>query len=330
MTSLPTCITPDHIVLALPPGDPSALAAARAQVDARPIDYALGSGESDEVALYAGIKPLLRQVLPLDRIAATRARFEALGLAAAEAQHRVDLASTAGRVLFVGRDPARVREAVACEEAPDHDLELARLLGYPRCCAEAYLEVPPPRENMAMFARAIGTTPGTFEPRLNCVDLSVFHYVSWLPCSFSCALSLAYADTVATHIALRHGQFLGKSERGARGATASTCPPGCRHETFVAAIDTALAAHRLVLHEDVQISMTGRFEGHRIAVEKVWPTARDRHPDARLSAAAREAVARLVVLVANGHALSLDRGVLSVASQPVLRADAAMLLPFGA
>ncbi|MEI8255391.1 MAG: hypothetical protein WCJ30_06920, partial [Deltaproteobacteria bacterium] len=309
MPSLPTCITPLEIATALPPVDPSMLAPALAQIDTRPIDYALGSGESDEVALYAGFKPLLRQVLPVERLAAARARFEALGLVVAEADHRVDLASTAGRVLFVGRDPKRVRAAVECEVAPEHDLELAQLLGYPRCCATAYLEVPAPRENMAVFARACGATRGPFEPRLNCLDLSVFHYVSWLPCAFSCALSLAYANAVAAHIALRHGQFLGRGRR-----QHAVCPPRCRHETFVAAIDTALAAHRLALHEDVQVSIAGRFDGHRIAVERVWPTARDRHRDVPLSGPAREATARLVRLVAASPTLSLERGVLSVAS----------------
>jgi hypothetical protein len=316
----PSATTPREIAAALPPGDP----AVGAEVDARPIAYALGSGESDEVALYAGIKPLVRQVLPASAVGAARARFEALGLVVGETEHRVELGSTAGRVIFVGRDGARVRAAVACEATTEHDVELGQLLGYPRCCVEAYLALPPPRRNAEVFGRAFAASGGVFAPRLNTLDLAVFHYVSWLPCSFSCALSRAFADAVAGHIANRHGQFLG----GARRAYV-TCPPGCRHQTFVRAVDEALAAHRLLLHEDVQVSIVGAFDGERVAVERCWPTARDRHPEAGLDADAREAAMRLMTLVRGAGTVAVDRGRLVVDGDVVLAAPDALLVPFG-
>jgi hypothetical protein len=325
MANPPACATPREIAAALPPGDPALVAAAGAEVDARPIPYALGSGESDEVALYAGVKPLLRQVLHVREVAAARARFEALGLVVAEAAHRVDLASTAGVVLFVGRDGARVRAAVACEAATEHDVELGQLLGYPRCCVEAYLGLCPPRRNGEVFRRAFAASGGRFAPRLNTLDLAVFHYVSWLPCSFSCALSRAFASAVASHIENRHGQFLG----GARRARV-TCPPGCRHQVFVRAIDEALSAHRLVLHEDVQVSLLGRFDGERVALERCWPTARDRHPDARIDGEAREAVVRLTALVRAAGTVGVERGTLVVDGAAILTAPDALLVPFGA
>ena len=42
----------------------------------------------------------------------------------------------------------------------DHDVELGRLLGYPRCCVEAYVELPPPRRNVAAFAQAFARQIG--------------------------------------------------------------------------------------------------------------------------------------------------------------------------
>jgi hypothetical protein len=320
------CETPRDLALALDFVDPARVAVARAEAAARPIQYALGSGEADEVALYAGLKPLIRQVLPAAQLAPARARFEALGLAIGVAEHRVALPSTEGTVLFVGRDPRHVREAVRCEAAPDHDHALGRLLGYPRCCVEAYLEIPPPRRNVDAFARASAASGGVFAPRLNTVDLAIFHYVSWLPCSFSCAISSKFADAVADHIARKHGQFLASP---GRSASSSRCPPGCRHERFVAAIDAAHAAHRLLLFEDVQISITGAFDGRELRVERAWPTARDRHPDAAIDEDAREAAARVVALITAAGSVSIVDGVVHAGGEAVVTTADAMLLPFG-
>ena len=324
------CSTPADLVASLPIVDPSRVEVARALGASRPIAYALGSGESDEVALYAGIKPLLRQIVAPAMIKPTRQRFAALGLAVEEAEHLVALPSTQGRVLFVARDWDRARAAAACEAAEDHDLELGQLLGYPRCCVDAYLHVPPPRSNAAAFARARASTGRRFEPRLNTLDLAVFHYLSWLPCSFSCRFALAFADAVAEHIAKRHGQFLASPEAARAGRVPrSTCPPGCRHETFVRDIDGALAAHRLLLLEDVQVSIEGVFDGHSVAVRRAWPTARDRHPHATLEAAALEAAARLAAIIEAAGNVAVEDRTLVVGGRAIARTENAMLLPFG-
>lgn len=317
------CTSPKDLIAALNFVDATRLAQARAEAKARPIAYALGSGEADEVALFAGLKPLLRQVLPLSELTGARERFGRLGLAMSEARHRVSLASTEGTVLFVGRDPRLVREAISAEEGDEHDLELGRLLGYPRCCVEAYLEVPSPRRNGDVFQRAAKAT-STFVPRLNCVDLSIFHFISWLPCAFDCALSKTYADAVARHIAVRHGQFLGGA------ASSSPCPPGCRHERFVAEIDRALAAHRLLAFEDVQVSITGRIEGGDLLLEQAWPTARDRHPHVPPDGDADEASARLAALVAGATRVAVREGTLFVDGAAILQTADARLFPFGA
>lgn len=301
--------------------DPARLAQARAEALSRPLASALGSGEADEVALFAGLKPLLRQVLPTSELASARARFGRLGLALGEATHRVSLPSTQGTVLFVGRDERRVHEAIACEAEPDHDLELGRLLGYPRCCVEAYLHLPPPKENVDAFLAAFAAST-TFAPRLNCLDPSVFHFISWLPCSFDCAISKSYADAVAHHIAARHGQFLG-------GASSAPCPPGCRHERFVADVDAALAAHRLLVFEDVQVSISGAMEDGELRVVRAWPTARDRHPEASLNEEAREASAHLTAWVAGSTRLRLRDGTLWADGAPIFQTTGARLFPFG-
>lgn len=316
------CSSPKDLIAALNFVDPARLAQARAEAKARPLAYVLGSGEADEVALFAGLKPLLRQVLPAGELTGARERFGRLGLAMSEARHRVSLGSTEGTVLFVGRDARLVREAIAAEAHDEHDLELGRLLGYPRCCVEAYLEVSSPRRNLDVFQRAAKATR-TFAPRLNCVDLSIFHFISWLPCSFDCALSKAYADAVAQHIAVRHGQFLGGA------GSSSPCPPGCRHERFVTEIDRALAAHRMLAFEDVQVSIMGRLEGGALMIEQAWPTARDRHPHAGGTEQELEASARLAALVAGATRVALRDHTLFVDEVPILQAPDAGFFPFG-
>jgi hypothetical protein len=332
LVSAAFCRTPHDIASALGVPDEARVARARVEADARVIEYALGSGEADEVALYAGIKPLLRQVLPRLEVAAARKRFEDLGLVVEEADHRVASPSTEGRILFVGRDARRVRDAVACEARPDHDRELGRLLGYPGCCVDAYLEVPPPRRNVDVFARAMAASGGVFEPRLDALDLAIFHYVPWLPCSFSCEFSKRFADAVAHHIAKRHGQFLARTPHGRAAAAGGTCPPNCRHERFVQAIDRALSAHRLVLAEDVQVSIRGSLVRGEVRVEAAWPSARDRHPQApALEASAREATARLVALLEARGSVAVDAvdHVVYSGGAPVLKIADALLVPFG-
>lgn len=308
----------------LPVLDAAAVELARRDARARPIDYVLGSGGSDEVALHAGLKPLVRQIVGADRAPAARARFEALGLSVGEAEHRVDRASTAGTVLFAGRDPRRVAEAVMLEAIPEHDRELGRLLGYPACCVDTYVALGGDRPNLAALERARSATRGPGYARLNTLDLAVFHYVSWLPCSLDCAISRAYADRVASHLADRHGQPPGRGR-----APATRCPPGCRHETFVREIDRALGAHRLVAGEDVQISIEGTTDGRALRVARAWPTARDRHPDVPLDGPALEAVARLCTLVRAAERVEVEGGTLALDGRPIARGPNVGLYLFG-
>jgi hypothetical protein len=323
--------TVEELAAALPLLDETRLAMARAEAVARPIDYPLGSGQAEELALRMGLKPVIRQVLDDADRAREGARFAALGLVVEEAEcalldpgvpgepprHRP------GRALLVGRDATRVRAAAACdrevlaiyqrglvgpvetERATAAAREQGRLLGYPPCCVDAFTAAPGPRRNLDVQRRALERTDGRLEPRLNVLDLGLFHYLPWSPCAFDCARSAAWADAVAAHLYRRHRAF---AER----------------------VDAALGAHRLVLLEDVQVSVAGRFDGRRLRVERAWPTARDRHPRSLLAPAAAEAAARAAVLVNAGGTIEVLEGALLVNGAAIARTGVACLFPFGA
>ncbi|MBL8911307.1 MAG: hypothetical protein JNM17_11500 [Archangium sp.] len=222
-----------------------------------------GSGEAELVALACELKPLVRQELTDDALEATRQR----GLPGGVALTLGARAGTRTRV-YLSRDEARAREAIAAEARGD-DERLGLLLGYPPCCVNAFdsmpkfwvpaLRVGRRRTNLEL-ARAAAKRSSTFHARLNSVDLHLFHYVAWTPCSYDCAPSLKYADAVAAELAKRPRGWLGPRERG--GA-----------EDFVARADALLAARR-ALWKDAHVSFTVNA---RNEVLDAWPTSRD-HP----------------------------------------------------
>jgi len=315
--------TAASLLSSLPPIDGARAGVLAAAATERDIDYKLGSAEAEEVALLSGLKPLIRQFLRPDALDRSRARFAARGL------HVVEAAATfldpphPGRVLYAGRDADRVAAAVRADTTTDMERDLGLLLGYPACCVERFLELRPPRRNVDLLRLALGATASDPRPRLNVCDLGVFHYLSWTPCAFDCAASLAYADQVAWQIAYRHGQALERPD-----APPALCPPGCGLLRFVARIDEALGAHRLVVLEDVQVSLVGRLAAGVLHVERAWPTARDRHPRAGLDGAALSASARVADLVA-GRRLAIDGDTLLGDGQPLLRSGDLMLVAFG-
>ena len=106
-------------------------------------------------------------------------------------------------LVLIGRDRDAVDEALSIErrllggygqeQAVRLSARLGRLLGYPDCCVDAFAELGTLRTN----ARAIRASAGRserFEPRLNNLNLNVFHHVSWFPCRYDCPASLAKAE----------------------------------------------------------------------------------------------------------------------------------------
>lgn len=297
------------------------MARARADATERPISYPLGSGQGEEFALSGGLRPLIRQLLDARSLEAAQARFEAAGFVTGIAPRAygpthdgwddtpgplLDEARGARRALFVGRDLRRIDDAIAADLAKtdEADRELGRLLGYPRCCVEAFVATPIPRRNTALYAAAARNTAGRANARLNGLDLAVFHYISWSPCAFDCNLSAAYADAVAARI-------------------------GRWYPAFVRRIDQALSAHRLVLLDEVQISVRGGFDGVRVMIDDAWPTARDRHRDAGLDPDALETVATALALVRSATRGAVYPDGLVLDGSLVPGTSGALLVPFG-
>lgn len=304
------------------PADEATLGAARTEVARRTIDYPFGSGQAEEIALAGGWKPVVRQSFRPDAIGRSRTHFERLGLFVleTEAPHRGD-----ERLLYAGPDPKAVRAAAEAELRKEV-LEAGLLLGYPRCCAEAFADVPPPgRRNPLLNRSALARTDGTARARLNVLDLGLFHYLPWLPCSFRCSPSLAFADRVAERIVLEHGAAAGgEAPRLAEEEPES----GCVHERFVAAIDCALGATRLAVLEDLQLSIEGRDEGGELVVERAWPTAQDRPARAALGTEAAEAAARLWLAVRPGARVRVGDRALIVDGRTLLRTESMVLARF--
>jgi hypothetical protein len=84
-----------------------------------------------------------------------------------------------------------------------------------------------------------------------------------------------------------------------------------------------------VLFDDVQLSIVGRRDGDRLAVERSWPTARDRHPTRRVDATAGEAIARALAAVRGGRTLSVRERTLWVDDAPLLETPDLCLVAFG-
>lgn len=305
----------------LPNIDAAALEDAKREATARPILYPLGSGQAEEIALAAGLRPMIRQLLDAPSLDQARARFERIGFKTSVAPRIYgptrdgwddtpeELAAEdkgARRALFVGRDRGAIEEAIACDLAKtdEGDHALGRLLGYPKCCVDAFVATSRHRLNTDLYAAAAQRTGPSPKPRLNGLDFAVFHFISWSPCAFDCALSSAYADAVAARIAPRWPAFLAK-------------------------IDDALDAHRLVVLDEVQLSLRGDFDGSRLVIREVWPSAKDRHPTVDLDLDALEAVARLLAIVRKSKAIEITSDGLAADGRAVPGTARAMIVRFG-
>jgi hypothetical protein len=309
-----------ELLATLPGASAADMADARAAAMARPIRYPLGSAQAEELALRAGLKPLIRELLSAADLEREQTRLQAAGFVTGVAprvygptqdgwvisEESMVEPHLARRALFVGRDRGRIAEAIACqmERTDESDIELGRLLGYPRCCVEAFVETSIPRTNVEVAAASLARTSGMLQPRLNVLDHGIFHYIFWMPCRYDCPLSFRYAEVIAAVIARRHAQF-------------------------VSSIDEALSGHRLVVIDEVQLSMQGRFDGVGVRPSSVWPTARDRHPSAALDPDVVDAVARALVLVRGAQQVSVIEGVLHVDGRPVATPSESVLVPFG-
>lgn len=273
------------------PADPGLLD----EIRSRPLRYPLGSGEAEEVALLARLKPMIRQRLSPERARERREFYRQRGLATDE----IPLPGLPELTLLIaGWNAPQVEEAADCERdmygersTEERILTLGRLLGYPRCCVEGFLEVPGDRENEGLLRAATRRTEGPGDPWLNVLDLHVFHLISWTPCSFRCELSGRYAARVA---GLLRPHF----------------------RPFLLNIHRALAHARLYLHDRVQISLEGELRPDGYWPLHALPTARDRSPSSVLDPAAEQDAAHALHAVRNARCIQSQGDLILLDGEP--------------
>lgn len=299
----------------LAPIDPTALAAGlRTALEPR-IYYPLGSAQADVVAVVAGLKPVLRSTLSHDEARRTLERYRHLGLHGLITDEDPDEPVRHGEArLYLGRDRSRILAAARADAAKE-DRELGQLLGYPRCCVEAFLQVLRPHTAAAVLHAAFGNIRTPAPARLNCLDLQVFHYLPWFPCGPTCELSQRYADAVARLLPTL-------APRVAR------LRDDVDVDTFVEDIDQVLAAHRLYIFAGVQLSLTGVLVGEVVRVTSVWATAADRHRGSIQSADEQEATVRLLHCLSPGCTITVTGHLLAVDGRPTVRSSHLFLALF--
>lgn len=160
----------------------------------------------EHIGFRLGLKPALR-LCPGTELVAQRIRAEARGLAT-----RVHNGRGGREILYIARDEER---AAALAEAETRSLggtdasfeghrELGRLLGYPRCCVEAFItrldqaasSSVGTGEDYQAVEHALGRTLNA-HGRLNPAPLDgQSSLVSHYPCRFDCELSLRYAEAI--------------------------------------------------------------------------------------------------------------------------------------
>ncbi len=179
----------------------------------------------EEAALTIGLKPALRLLIDPSRVAQLAARFRSRGFATTWLplplhESSIDGATSCApagdaeaRVPFyVGRDAKRIEDAAQLESWMSLDGGLARgdlsqatrrlgeLLGYPRCCIEAFAALGPTDLNVEPVRAAADRTV-TFDPLLDNLSLSVCHLIGWFPCRYDCEPSREVARAVERKLA---------------------------------------------------------------------------------------------------------------------------------
>jgi len=165
------------------------------------------------IAFRVGLKPALR-LAPGRGLARERTRAEAQGLAT-----RVRVGGSGRELLYIARDE---RRATALSEAEALSLcgtdasieghrELGRLLGYPRCCVDAFVtrladlqpQAHDASEDYLAVHDALGRTKiahGRLNPTPRGGESTL---ISYYPCRFDCTLSLRYGEALFRKIAGR-------------------------------------------------------------------------------------------------------------------------------
>jgi hypothetical protein len=182
---------------------------------ARPSWSGLGP-ELEVLAFRVGIKPALRVLVPDTRVHALQRSTQGRSAGGLTIVDAVYASGTA--VLYVARDGARAEALRAAEapilpsaprRSPEAEVlaahrELGRLLGYPRCCVEAFVErlargVDVRRDGTRAAESVVAAEDALAASTEVLARLNVLaprSLVPFAPCRFDCALALRYADAL--------------------------------------------------------------------------------------------------------------------------------------
>jgi hypothetical protein len=239
------------------------------------------------IALEAGLKPAVRIALRDGDAQKLAAGLASRGAAVVLGHARVQFEGREREtVLYVARrrdDAEALRDAESRALGVESDRvrldahrEMGRLLGYPRCCVDAFLEVAatfdaPDAANArecedVLHARgAISRTRGLAHARVNPLLLSSrMRLVTFYPCRYDCTFAVAYANALHAAIARKDARAASELDR-------------------VLACEIALASHgaRALIETDAQ--------GHRRAVPPPRPNGMPDHRNDRAFADAIDA-----------------------------------------
>jgi hypothetical protein len=161
------------------------------------------------LAVRCGVKPTCRIVVPPGAGQEVVESAHRLGLHARRAEARrysgsaADLAhlhrTAATALVLVGRTAADLAALVQAEEQGAGQVEVGALLGYPRCCVEAFVAQQEQPKPVIRFA-ALRRTGPTASHLLNDLDEKA-GLVSHLVCRYDCAPSIHLAGAVLEELA---------------------------------------------------------------------------------------------------------------------------------
>ncbi|MCS6899200.1 MAG: hypothetical protein RMJ98_03915 [Myxococcales bacterium] len=249
----------------------------------------------EDMALVAGIKPLVLRELPWEGAEAQAEFFRQRGLCALlRASEKTKATSTVW--LMAGRSEAQVGEVAelmmgGLPTTQDHR-RLGSLLGYPPCCVNTFCEHP--SEEYTRMEQAAARTRPPGNPWLNVLDPWVFRLISWEPCSFQCALSATYADRLEALLRPHFRSFLQRTREVLSGA-------------------------RLYLHPNVQLTLEGDVWDDGFLPRLVAPTARDREGVLPLTPEDEADVARALREVRAAQKVTCSEGQIFLDGRPWAR-----------
>jgi hypothetical protein len=253
---------------------------------------ALLSEQAEDVALLAGLKPLISRELPWDEATSRAEFFQQRGLCA-------HLRAPGGprprptAQLLAGRDEGLVGEAAALlgrglAASREHQ-KFGSLLGYPPCCVQTFCEQS--GDDGQRMAQAAARTGVYGDPWLNVLDPHLFRMISWDPCSFGCPLSATYAGRLESLLRPHFRPFLQRTRE-------------------------VLSGTRLFLTRNVQLTLEGEAWDEDFLPRFIAPTARERESLAPLDPQDEADVARALRETRAAQKISAQRGILLLDGAP--------------